>query len=181
MTIEQLGSIGELIGAILVLATLCFLSVQVRAQNAVAKADGHRDLIKQLANLHRSAAIDNLSDILVRGWLDFETLDHIEKIRFDGFLHEYIHICEQAFYMGRDKYVPAGSYDAFMFAAACFIGPPGARSWWELSRVGGYAQDFVEEIEGIRDESGSSGPMPWDILPPFRYSFDFLQRNGEGT
>ena len=88
MTIEQLGSIGELVGAILVLITLIFLATQIRSQNAIAKADGHRDLIKQLAHLHRRVADDEMSDLLVRGWLDFSSLDHLEKNRFDGFLHE---------------------------------------------------------------------------------------------
>lgn len=123
MTIEQLGSIGELIGALLVLITLIYLSLQVRTQNAIAKADGHRDLIKQLASLTRRIIDEDLSDLIVQGWLDFDSLTHVEKNRVDNFLHEYLHICEQAFYMGRDKYVPAGSYDAFMAAAASFISP----------------------------------------------------------
>jgi hypothetical protein len=179
MTVEQLGSIGELIGALLVLITLIYLSLQVRTQNAIAKADGHRDLIKQLASLTRRIIDEDLSDLIVQGWLDFDSLTHVEKNRVDNFLHEYLHICEQAFYMGRDKYVPAGSYDAFMAAAASFISPPGIRAWWERSRVGGYAQDFVADIEALRDQS--QVPMPWEILPNFKYSYDYLQATGLET
>lgn len=168
MTIEQLGSLGELIGAILVLVTLVFLASQLRAQNAIARSDGHRDLIKQLASLHARLGQDDYAALLVRGWQDLESLDHQKRTRFDIFLHEYLHICEQAFYMGKDRYLPAGAYDAFMNAGAVFIGPPGARSWWQHSRVGGYALDFVELIEALRDEQGDALPQPWEILPPFR-------------
>lgn len=176
MTIEQLGSIGELLGAILVLITLVYLSLQVRAQNAIAKADGHRDLIKQLAGFTRRIVNEDASDLMVRAWLDFESLNHAEKIRIDNLLHEYLHICEQAFYMGRDKYLPAGSYDAFMNAAASFISPPGIHSWWELSKIGGYAQDFVKVIEGLRDQSDV--PQPWEVLPNFKYSYEYLSNQG---
>ncbi len=177
MNIQNLGAIGEFIGAISVLLTLIYLSLQIKAQNAIAKADGHRDLIKQVASLHRRIDERKSAEILVRGSLDLSSLTTAEKIQFDSFFYEYIHICEQVFYMGRDKYVPAGSYDAFMFAAASFISSPGARQWWEVSRVGGYAADFVQIIEEMRDGK-TEIPPPWLILPPLRYAYDDLQSKG---
>ena len=80
--------------------------------------------------------------------------------------------------MGRDKYIPAGSYDAFMFAAASFISSPGARVWWELSRVGGYASDFVKIVEELRDAEGQIPPA-WEILPNFRYAYDDLKARNQ--
>ena len=80
MSIEQLGNIGESVGAILILATLVFLAVQIRAQNSIAKADGHRDLIKQLADLHNRMNDGSTADIFVCGSLNFESLKLREKI-----------------------------------------------------------------------------------------------------
>lgn len=167
MTIAELGSIGELVGAMLVLVTLVYLSVQLRATNSIAKADGHRDLIKQFNDWYQEMGDPVLMEIVLRASEDFTSLSGAEQLRFEVFMHKYFHICEQAWYMGRDKYVPIGSYDAFMDTTV-ILSSHGAQDWWKNSKPA-FAKDFVEMVDARRAESPEPPPLS-EFLPTYVYS-----------
>ncbi len=172
MTITELGSIGELIGAILVLVTLIYLAIQLRANNDIAKVSGHRDLIKQFNDWYREMEDQALVEILIKGSSEFSQLSSQEQLKFDSFLHRYLHICEQAAYMGRGKFIPQGSYDAFMFAAVAMTSH-GAREWWNESKLT-YAADFVTMIEKVREQHPDISPI-WELFPSIKFVHRALQ------
>ena len=66
MTIQELGSIGELIGAIAVLATLIYLSVQVKMSSKTQRAQTHQQMAHDRAQTLRMM-IDNEELQLRRG------------------------------------------------------------------------------------------------------------------
>jgi len=168
VTISEMGSIGELVGALLVLVTLVYLSVQLRATNDIAKADGHRDLIKQLNEWYGEMGDANLMALLLEGSESFDKLSGADQLRFDAFVHRYFHICEQAWYMGRDRYIPAGSYDAFMDAAVA-MSSHGAQVWWKNAQPT-FAKDFVAMIDERRS-TGPDVPPLKDFLPAYMYIY----------
>jgi len=51
MNWEAIGAIGEIVGAIAVVATLGYLAIQVRHANAVAKANAYREIHQDVGQL----------------------------------------------------------------------------------------------------------------------------------
>ena len=70
-----------------VLLTLVYLAIEVRANNRIAKSNGHRDIIKQLTEWYSLHKNPRTSSILVRGSIDFSSLSPEEKIEYDGVRH----------------------------------------------------------------------------------------------
>lgn len=167
MSISELGSLGEIIGAIAVLMTLIYLSTQIRTTNRLARIDGHRDLLKQLNSWYGEFEDSSRAALLAKGLRDFDVLTPEEKLHFEVIARQYFHICEQAFYMGRDKYVPAGSYDAFMGGAVTMTTHGGA-TWWKQAKESS-APEFGELIDRYRGQMDEI-PRLEDTFPLFRFS-----------
>ena len=148
------------------LFTLIYLSIQIRATNEIAKVDGHRDLIKQFNDWYGEMRDPSLMQVVLRGSENFGELSGEEQLLFETYMHRYFHVCEQAWYMGRNKYVPAGSYDAFMDAAVA-LSSHGAAEWWSNAKPT-FAKDFVAMIDRKRTESPDLPPLS-EFLPPYMY------------
>ncbi len=58
MTIQDLGSIGEVVGAIATVASLIYLAVQVRASNRLARAEASRSPNSDLNSLNAAFGTD---------------------------------------------------------------------------------------------------------------------------
>jgi hypothetical protein len=166
----------EVVGVFL---TLIYLAIEVRANNRIAKSNGHRDIIKQLTEWYSLHKNPRTSSILVRGSIDFSSLSPEEKIEYDCVRHQHYHICEQVFYMGRGKLVPANVYDAFISGTAIFLSSKGSSEWWEDSKNITYAPEFVAEVEKVRANSKDL-PDPLESFPPYKYARLMLKGNDSG-
>ena len=83
MTIQDLGSIGELIAAIATVATLVYLALQIR-QNTRALHHAAERAIREDANSWRANLIQHpeVAELYRKGLVDPGALDSIERLRF---------------------------------------------------------------------------------------------------
>ena len=95
MTIEELGSIGELVGAVAVVASLLFVGFELRRSDKTQRIaslqsviDGCRD-----RTLMPAFQSQDLVDVVARGLTNFEDLNATERRRFNYYM------IEQAFQM----------------------------------------------------------------------------------
>ena len=83
MTIQDLGSVGELIAAIATVATLIYLAAQIRQNTSTVATSTYESVFKGFNELNLSIASDpDLSRILDSGLLDPTSLDKDEEVRF---------------------------------------------------------------------------------------------------
>lgn len=59
MTLNELGSIGELLGGIAVVISLLYLAVQIRHNSELARHDAHRALSREMGSILHDIAIDH--------------------------------------------------------------------------------------------------------------------------
>jgi hypothetical protein len=156
-----------------VLVTLMYLAVELRANNRIAKTNGHRDIIKQHTTWYALHKSPETAVILTKGALNFSDMKPEEKIEYDNVQHQFFHICEQVFYMGRGKLIPANVYDAFMFGAVLFLNSPGAKEWWKNSKKISYAPEFVAAVEKT-SQNTKHLPDPLESHPPLIYARQLL-------
>ena len=77
------ASIAEIIGAVGVIASLLYLSVQIKHSTATARRASSQDLMATTNTLLMLMAGDHgTSAIWAKGLMDFNSLDPVERVRF---------------------------------------------------------------------------------------------------
>ena len=82
MTIQDLGSLGELIAAVATVATLVYLAMQIREHSRSTRAEAARGTVDGNPAMLAVAQDPELTKIFVSGLSDFTALDRFEKTRF---------------------------------------------------------------------------------------------------
>ena len=73
MTLSELGALGELVGSIVVLATLAYLAIQTRQTKFAAQSTArHTATATMNQNSQNAAASDEYAEIISRGFADEE-------------------------------------------------------------------------------------------------------------
>ncbi len=91
VTIQDLGSIGELVAAIATIATLAYLAIQIRSSTLVSKSEANRaSRVEATANVRLIAGDEDLARILLAGIADPESLGPADALRFRFLLGLFI-------------------------------------------------------------------------------------------
>ena len=97
MNWEAVGAIGEVIGALLVGATLLYLAMQVGQSTRSNRAVLSWSMNQALADLNGRLSGDaELADIWMRGCDSLEALDPIERERFSRYAMDRLNLAEYA-------------------------------------------------------------------------------------
>lgn len=133
MTLQDIGSIGELVGAIATVATLVYLAVQVR-QNSKQMADsarlarfGFTDRTVEAFSRYRGLmAQPQNAEIYVRGLESYTELNQADRIIFRALMEEYFFAFTRIFeQMGLGFAYP--NWTAQARAAAAILKTPGGQ------------------------------------------------------
>ena len=152
MTIQDLGSIGELVAAIATIATLAYLAVQIR-QNTLSNRDANaRSAHDMILRVNSSALADPaLIDLLIRGAQDHASLNPVESSRYHVHWMNTFFMYQEVFFLARrsqiEPYLQTG-VESHMFQ---YLQAPGLSSWWEKNK-----QRFAEDFQGYVDSNRSA-------------------------
>ena len=159
MNWDAIGAIGEIVGALAVLATLIYLALQVRQAkhqldlNSVqARAIHARDLLMPIAT------DPSLASIMIKAghppYGDFG-LTSEEAHRFGAWCHAWMQI-EQ----GNHYLLPEGAHDDLL---KVWLLLPAYAEFWERNK-GIYDDEFVQRMESLKKELQLTQPEYADIF-----------------
>ena len=90
MSISELGSVGELIGAIATVATLLYLALQIRANTLADKYKAINDIIDRIVGWQsRIANSTDLMEAWIQGTKSYNDLQIENKLRFSAGLEKW--------------------------------------------------------------------------------------------
>lgn len=153
MTLQDIGSIGEVVGAIATVATLAYLAVQIRQNSAhmreatnLAKLQANDSTVESFSRYRERLTIPDNADLYVRGLESYKSLGEAEKVRFRALMEELFFGVVAM--LEREK---AGLYThsgvtAQMDSLALLIQKPGVSEWWE-SWSFMFGQEMVTALE----------------------------------
>ncbi len=146
MTIQDLGSIGELVAAIATVVTLVYLAIQIRANTTAIKAEGRRAGLAAGTPIRVALAQDReLARVFNTGLGDFEKLDAEDKTRF-AFLMGDILANAAVAYQEVELGITTESEFAFQRdIISPFLTAPGGRAFWGLFSER-YSKSFREYV-----------------------------------
>ena len=159
---EAVGAIGEIVGAITVIMTLFYLSLQIRQNsrsldraNEFAQAASIHDTNAQFNQVFVPIIQDSeLASIYNRG-LAGESLDAVEETRFALFIKSYLVWAEDIFFQQQAHLGFAAIADTTMLLDT--IGPyirkllstDAARKWWQDDAAHHFTPPFFEVIDRV--------------------------------
>ena len=131
MTIQELGSLGELVAAIATVATLIYLALQIRHNTQATRAASFHAISDSMNHVNVSIAQSpGLARIFVVGSTERGSLTEEERLQYDNVLLSYFHVFETMHYQAR---VGAGERNLLVAeerSLAALLSTPGVREWW---------------------------------------------------
>lgn len=153
MTIQELGSLGELVAAIATVATLIYLALQIRRSTQATRAGSFHAISDSMNHVNIAVAQSpELARIWVVGSAGRSSLSEQERLQFDNVLLSYFHVFETMHYQA---YVGAGERNLLLAeerSLAALLSTPGVREWWAENPYA-FGPEFRSYLERFVAES----------------------------
>ena len=147
MSLDDVGNIGELIGAVGVIITLIYLAVQIRQNTSALKATSHQEATREAADFVAQIAGDgDIARILSKGGKDWNCLEGDEKLRFSMLLFRVFFNFQNTYNLHQNGGIDEEYWESQLGVMMWFMGMPGVRSWWDVGKIQ-LRKSFVEFIE----------------------------------
>lgn len=158
MTIQDLGAIGELVGAIAVIATLVYLSVQTRLSRKAledtanfASLEAMRDVPTMYSRYRAMVSRPELAEVMVKARTD-EALSEKEQILFVAVFEELIYLAATSFLSSQTGASPHDKTGDVAYVVLVLRENPRAIEIWQQQHeiVAAISREFVESVsEGL--------------------------------
>jgi hypothetical protein len=166
MTISELGSLGEIIGAAATVATLLYLALQIRSNTLATKRQALDDTIDRIARWY-SRLTD--SPELLRTWIDghqsFSCLSVEDQLRFDSLAFEIFAACEASLEAAKFGAVKPETAEAVQSMIGQLSRSDGIREWWVRLGSIKFAKDFVRVVDRLSEEARTAEHPHQELLP----------------
>ena len=150
MSLQDLGNIGEFIGAIGVVASLIYLALQIRQNTKAVRRTAHISAVDAFNHFNSLVAQDpELARIFRTGLLDTGKLNEDERVRFERLMSIVITNLENLFFQHRDGLLEAERWEAYEAILRDFVSFPIFPSYWQQARRR-MSRSFVTYVEDLR-------------------------------
>ncbi len=151
MTIQDLGSIGEVIGALATVATLAYLAIQIRANTRATLAEARRTTLHhRTSGLSEIIANESVARIFEKGLADRKSLSSTERIRFDTLLSRLVADCDLLVREQHEGFAETDMVDPSFVATTRLLRSPGGRQFWGQLR-GSFTPAFQKRVDAVLD------------------------------
>ena len=129
---QLLGNFGEFVGAIAVVATLFYLTLQIRKNTEAIKLATTESIVRGIIELNRMP-IENeeVNEILMRGTEDPQSLSRSERSRFNGLANILIYGWQRNYYSFKKKALEDDIWEGQQRSIEITLSTPGYRRRWE--------------------------------------------------
>ncbi|MBW2499636.1 MAG: hypothetical protein JRF61_20310 [Deltaproteobacteria bacterium] len=135
MTIQDLGSIGELLAAIATIATLVYLARQLRANTKAIQSDARRSFRAAGAGALLAIASDTqVAAIFDAGLRDFGGLPRDQRTQFTFLISDMVGNWQIMYEEFESGVLDPRKLDEYGNAYVPIVSSPGGREWWTRYR-----------------------------------------------
>jgi hypothetical protein len=128
VTVQELGSLGELIAAIATVVTLIYLTTQIRQNNkALAEATSASVNTSYASINSRISSDEQFAELFLRGRRDLHSLNPVELERFRAFVQDILNVSVYVDGLQSSHKVNTLHFDAFNVIAGLYHTYPGIR------------------------------------------------------
>ena len=147
MNWDAVGAVGEIVGAIAVVATLVYLARQLRQNTASVQASAYQTWVGANLQVNLATIDQHFSAVAAKGIYDSKDLDHDSFMMFALWNHSIFQMIQATDYMYRLGAIDEALWESEISRAAVHLGLPGVRQWWDAGGRTQLAPQFVELVE----------------------------------
>jgi len=149
MTLQDLGSIGEFLGAIGVIISLVYLATQIRQNTKSIRAAAVDAVADRFIESNRLVSLNpELADLLDAGNYDYPALTDVQKRRY--LLHYLANSLqfESVYRKYREGLLPESQWEGVVEALRAMVDLPGLQRNWKEIRlfVGPEFREFIDAM-----------------------------------
>ena len=151
MNWEALGAVGEVLGAVAVVATLLYVARQLDEQNRALETNVRDSAFQQLQEWNYQVMADpGLSHLFQRGAAtdDWDGFSPEEKSRLIHVFYSFFKTFENVYLHTAEGSAPAEVWDRNCQVFLAYAAKPGCRRYWN-ERRGTLDERFVKVLENI--------------------------------
>lgn len=153
MTIEQLGALGEFLGALAVIASVLYLALQIRHGLKSTEGAAVQNVTGLFARMQfEMAANGELSSLIHRAHRG-DPLDAVERTRAGNVLSAYLIAFENFHYQDASGLMDGDAFRSRERVIAGVLGSPFARRWWDEWGRPSHPPEFAAAIDRILAEA----------------------------
>ena len=131
MNWEAIGAVGEMLGALGVIATLGYLAVQIRQNTRAVRSNTSQAITDSRVDFLASVTDDaDVARIFYSGLVDFESLEGIDRGRFSLLMARFTATMENYFYQHRQGTMDTEQWTRMLETLRFFMATPGGQHWW---------------------------------------------------
>ena len=147
VTIQDWGAIGELVGAIAVLATLFYLARQIKQNTEEVRSANYHRVTDSFNALNTTLAENpELAQIFRRGNDDYDGLNDDEKLQYGFFMHATFRVMDVINFQSHHGTGDKTLWDYERKTIDVLLSGAGSREWWR-NRPYNFSDDFVAYVE----------------------------------
>lgn len=130
MTIQDLGSIGELVAALATIATLAYLAVQIRQNTNSLRATAYQNSVESANEwAHLFIHHPETVDLFRKGLLDPDSLEPAAATQFQHILEVFLRNYATVRQLTDKDLIPRGICDQYEASIRRFFSRPGSIDW----------------------------------------------------
>ena len=146
MTIEDLGNIGEFIGAIGVVLTLVYLAFQIRQQSRQMQMQNIRSqVIEEHGNMSLQTS-PHMAAALRKAYGEDTPLDFGEKMMVEGYVVSQLASIHADFQLYKAGFQNESVWKKQRLSCQTVLSAKWVRQYWEIIGIHGYPKEFVDEV-----------------------------------
>ncbi len=147
MNFQDLGSLGELVGAVAVVISLIYLATQIHQNTQVVRASSYEDVANGTREFMALFVRDEkLAQLYLRGASQIDQLTPEERLQFDMLLGHLFANFDMTVDLFNRRMIDEKMMAPFTRFAQSFLAEAGVADWWSRSRHF-FSDDLREHIE----------------------------------
>ena len=159
MNWEAVGAIGEILGAVVVVATIFYLATQIRQSNSSNKAVAAARTAESADAWIRQMVQDKeVNDIYQTGMRDYNGLEQSDKNRFDLLILQFLRAMESAWIQEKLGVLNEDQWYGYRMSIARIIGSPGGKAVFNKMKID-FGPAFSAAVEKIISSTEEWEPL----------------------
>jgi hypothetical protein len=163
MTLQTIASIAEIVGAIVVVITLIYLTVQLRQNNALLRSQSRQ---AQLSSDQSSILLGFEHAGLLQKMNSAEPLTAEEQMKLNFIYALDMRNREFEYFQYREGLLDESAWNSFREIIVMNHATRKGRAWWEKIGRTLFDPEFVDDVdallEGVEDDDRMAAMAKWD-------------------
>jgi hypothetical protein len=162
MTLEHLGLVSQIAGALGVIVSLIFVGFQIKQNTNAIQRSEHNSTMAQWTVIRQAIATNrDVAELMTTGLQGQHAVDAADQLRIDQMLAEYAWAAFHIWDRTERVVFPKGTFELTGGALlAVVLGTPGGAEWWRRTKHSGFIPQFAADVDTLLKRSPATKQEP---------------------